>query len=118
MTPWNFLLVASGGAVGAVLRFVVSTLFASPVAVFPWGTLVVNVVGSGLIGLAAGLGVSGEWRLFLVTGVLGGFTTFSAFSLEAGVLWEKQWWLGVVYVGLTLVLGLGAFGVVWGVGRR
>ncbi|MBN8280463.1 MAG: fluoride efflux transporter CrcB [Gammaproteobacteria bacterium] len=94
----DLLLVAVGGALGSVLRFLVSgavqRAFAPASAVaasFPAGTLAVNVTGSLLIGVIAGLAearalVGPEARLLLVTGVLGGYTTFSAFSLETLLL--------------------------------
>ena len=69
------MIVATGGAIGSVLRYSVSLLLASP-----WGTLAVNVVGCLLIGVASEL--VGPARLLLVTGLLGGFTTFSAFGNE------------------------------------
>ncbi len=106
----SFLLVALGGALGSMGRYGVSLLaMASVGAAFPWGTLAVNMLGSGAIGVLAGLGLSGGARLFWVTGVLGGFTTFSAFSLEAALLWERAAWQGVAYVLASLGLGLGAF---------
>jgi fluoride exporter len=118
-SPLSLLLVALGGAAGSVLRYVVShaglVLFG---AGFPWGTLAVNIIGSALIGVFGALGISGEARLLLVTGLLGGFTTFSAFSLETGVLWERAPWLAVVYVAASVLGGLAAFGVCyWGVRR-
>ncbi len=119
MTPLNMLLVALGGATGSVLRFVVSTLAVEWLGGrFPWGTLAVNIVGSAAIGLAGGAGLAGEWRLLLVTGVLGGFTTFSAFSLETGLLFERAWWLAVLYVLASLTLGLAAFALCFWLGRR
>ena len=119
MTALNMLLVALGGAAGSVLRFVVSTLMVEWCGTtFPWGTLAVNVVGSAAIGVAGGAGLSGEWRLLLVTGLLGGFTTFSAFSLETGLLFERAWWLAALYVLASLVLGLAAFALCFWLGRR
>jgi fluoride ion exporter CrcB/FEX len=83
--PWPLLLVALGGATGSVLRYLVSMQAAVHLgAGFPWGTLAVNVLGSAAIGLLGGMGLGGAWRLLLMTGLLGGFTTFSAFSLETG----------------------------------
>ncbi len=83
------LLVALGSAVGGVARYWLSGLVAARVGeIFPWGTLVVNVVGSMLIGLFAGLHASArmpltpEVRSFLMIGAMGGFTTFSSFSLQ------------------------------------
>ncbi|MBO4963699.1 MAG: CrcB family protein, partial [Prevotella sp.] len=77
----NILLVAAGGAVGSVCRYLLSSVH---VASFPWGTLTVNVLGSLLIGLLAGLSgrgiLSPELKLLLVTGFCGGFTTFSTFA--------------------------------------
>lgn len=96
LSPATLLLVALGGALGATLR-VLSTALAARLlgAGFPWGTLFVNVVGGLAMGVAAGLlleraGASSP-RLapFLITGVLGGFTTFSAYSLDALTLLER-----------------------------
>ena len=64
------------------------------------------------------IALAGNPRLLLVTGMLGGFTTFSAFSLETGLLWEREWWLGVVYVAASLGLGLAAFGACFVLARR
>ena len=115
----SLLLVAVGGAAGSVLRYSVSVLLIELLGTgFPWGTLAVNVLGSAAIGALGGLGVGGEWRLLLVTGLLGGFTTFSAFSLEAGLLWQRAWWLSVVYVAASLALGLAAFAVCYWLARR
>jgi CrcB protein len=108
------LLVAAGGAAGSVLRHLVSLLAVAWLgAAFPWGTLAVNVIGSAAIGVLAGLGVQGELRLLLVTGLLGGFTTFSAFSLETGLLAERHWGLAALYVAASLGLGLAAFALGW-----
>jgi CrcB protein len=115
----SILLVAAGGALGSVLRYAVSVLMAASLgAGFPWGTLAVNVLGSTAIGALAGLGVEGGWRLLLVTGLLGGFTTFSAFSLEAALLWERAWWLALVYVLASVALGLAGFALGYGLLRR
>ena len=119
LTPWSLLLVAFGGAVGSVLRYVISMLAALHLsATFPWGTLAVNILGSGAIGLLAGVGIGGDLRLLLVTGLLGGFTTFSAFSLETGLLWERHPWLAVAYVAASLGCGLVAFALCLWAGRR
>lgn len=90
------LLVAAGGAIGSMARYLVTqgALWAMGPG-FPWGTLTVNVVGSLLMGLlVAALVLKGEDtaapRLFLATGVLGGFTTFSSFSLDVAQLWERR----------------------------
>lgn len=118
MSAASLALVALGGALGSVLRHLVSlgalALFG---AAFPWGTLAVNLLGSALIGVAGGLGLGGGWRLFVVTGVLGGFTTFSAFSLETGLLFERAPWLAALYVGATLAGGLCAFALAYMLAR-
>ncbi len=105
------LSVAAGGAVGAWLRFAAGRLIGGQA--FPYATLTVNVLGSLAMGLLAGWlarhGTGGEqWRLLLGVGVLGGFTTFSTFSLEIALLLERGA-LGqaALYVGLSLALGVG-----------
>lgn len=105
------LYVAIGGAAGAWLRFVVGRLVGF--SAFPWATLLVNVSGSFAMGLLAGWlarhGSGGEgWRLLLGVGLLGGFTTFSAFSLELGLMAERgQFVLAAVYASLSVVAGIG-----------
>jgi CrcB protein len=89
-----YLLVFIGGGLGAAARHAINRAGLALLGPgFPWWTLGVNVLGSFLIGLAAGLFGAMEtghnMRLFLTTGVLGGFTTFSAFSLDALTLWER-----------------------------
>jgi fluoride exporter len=90
------LLAATGGAIGAGARYLVTTWAVSLLgAAFPWGTLTVNVVGSFLMGVLVAaaeplLAGSGAARTFLATGILGGFTTFSAFSLDAHQLLERR----------------------------
>lgn len=95
--------VAIGGAIGAVLRYVTVASFGAP-----WAVLAVNVVGSFAMGVAFGV-LSARLSPFVMTGVLGGFTTFSAFSLDALKLWEAgQVGPAVLYVGGSVVLSLGA----------
>ncbi len=91
----HILLVAAGGAFGSVIRYLVGlwTLRTFGPS-FPWGTLTVNITGSFLIGVFAELiarkfGASADLRVLLITGVLGGYTTFSAFSLDAVTLFER-----------------------------
>ncbi len=105
------LSVAAGGAVGAWLRFVAGRLIgANP---FPYATLTVNVLGSLAMGLLAGWlarhGEGGEqWRLLLGVGVLGGFTTFSAFSLELALMIERGAMAqAAAYIALSLLGGVG-----------
>lgn len=102
----HLLLVALGGAIGAGARHLVNLSAMRLVATsgFPFATVIVNVVGSFAMGLAAGyFAFRGEGgmalRLFLTTGILGGFTTFSAFSLETVLLFERgQVGLAALYV--------------------
>lgn len=109
VTGTALLLVGLGGAVGSMLRYLVSmTAFTLLGAAFPWGTLVVNVVGSAVIGAVAAAGLDGQVRVLLVAGFLGGFTTFSAYSLETTVLWERSPPTAVVYAVLSVVLGVAA----------
>ena len=109
----TLLQVAAGGALGAVLRLGV-TLGMARVAGpgFPLGVLTVNVLGSFLIGVLVVLSFhrgADHLNPFLVTGVLGGFTTFSTFSLEALTLWERgAAGAAAAYVGLSVILSLAA----------
>lgn len=104
----RLLLVALGGALGSVMRYLTTLLAIRWLGTdFPWGTLAVNVVGSFLIGVVHELGsdalhVSPEARLFLATGVMGGLTTYSAFSYETARLMEGQAWASAwAYVVVT-----------------
>jgi CrcB protein len=84
----TYLFIALGGALGAVLRYVIAAG-----VVFPLGTLTVNVIGSFMMGLAFvwfSTKTAGQWPLFVMTGFLGGFTTFSAFSLDVLKLVEAE----------------------------
>lgn len=120
--------VAAGGAIGAVMRFLLVRWATHALPGFPWGTLLVNVAGSAAMGLAAVAlmerfpGAFGRWAPFLMTGVLGGFTTFSAFSLDALYLIERGRMAAAAgYVGgsvalsiLALWAGLAAGRSLWG----
>lgn len=103
----NYLLVFIGGGLGASLRHAVNMLCARSFGTaFPWGTFIINITGSTVMGLIAGYlafkgGASQHWRLFLMTGILGGYTTFSAFSLDAALLYER----GETGLALLYVLG-------------
>ncbi|KAA9010637.1 fluoride efflux transporter CrcB [Histidinibacterium aquaticum] len=107
------LQVALGGAIGAAARYLTGVGMARAFGVtgFPLGVLTVNVAGSFAMGiLAAALARRGLAHLnpFLMTGVLGGFTTFSAFSLEAVILWERgQAGQAALYVALSVILSIG-----------
>lgn len=88
--------VAAGGAIGATGRFLMGRLMLTVMGPgFPWGTLSVNILGSFLLGFIVNLmatrySLSHIWQGFLVIGVLGGFTTFSAFSLEVALMLQKN----------------------------
>jgi fluoride exporter len=103
----NYVLVFVGGGLGATLRHVINMTCARAMGTaFPWGTFIINITGSTVMGLIAGyLAFKGEasqpWRLFLMTGILGGYTTFSAFSLDAALLYER----GELGLALAYVLG-------------
>ncbi|MFC4727224.1 fluoride efflux transporter CrcB [Coralloluteibacterium thermophilus] len=107
-------LVALGGALGSAARFALSgwVLHHTVSWRFPLGTFVVNLAGCLAIGLLAGAGeryglFSAETRLLLMTGLLGGFTTFSAFGLETlHLLRRGEWLVAGSYVGLSVLLGL------------
>lgn len=96
-----YLLIALGGALGSVSRFALSGLIASQVGeTFPWGTMVINVLGSFVIGFFSTFTgpegrvlVGSNGRMFFMTGVLGGFTTFSSFSLQTLTLARDGEWL-------------------------
>jgi CrcB protein len=116
MTDLRMLLaVAAGGAIGSVARYLVgigsTRLFGLG---FPWGTLLINVAGSFLIGAFVELfalkwDLPQEARVFLTVGICGGFTTFSTFSLDAYVLMERgNGWLAAGYVVGSVVLSIGA----------
>jgi len=105
------LLVALGGALGATLRYLVTSWVQQRVDFFPWGTLAVNLLGSFLIGVVLELTVRGflssQARLFLAVGLLGGFTTFSSFSWETLALLEDGDVLpALLYAGGSLVVGI------------
>jgi CrcB protein len=112
---YHLVLVAVGGALGSGLRHLVNLaalrLFGPG---FPWGTLAVNVAGSLVMGLfvevlARRFGGSAELRLFVATGILGGFTTFSAFSLDVAVLYERGATVQALgYVAASLVVSIAA----------
>ncbi|WP_332686162.1 fluoride efflux transporter CrcB [Devosia sp.] len=111
---YPFLLVGAGGAIGAMARFGFASLFGRlwPMG-FPLATLLINIIGSAAMGIFIGLMArwlpawQSEARLFFAVGVLGGFTTFSTFSLDAIVLIERGDWLQAgAYVLLSVVLCL------------
>jgi CrcB protein len=111
----GFLIVFLGGGLGSALRHGVNLVAARMFGpTFPYGTLIINVAGSLVMGLIAEYfalkaGLPQRARLFLTTGILGGFTTFSTFSLEVAVLYERGQIAGAAaYVVASVVLGVGA----------
>lgn len=106
------LAIAAGGAIGSVLRhFAGKGALALFGASFPYGTLFVNVAGSFLMGIATGFfardGASPEMRAFVTVGILGGFTTFSTFSLDFVTLYERgDVSMAVLYTALSLILSI------------
>jgi CrcB protein len=101
----GYLVVFVGAGIGGSIRHGMNIWVARLMGThFPWHTFVVNIVGSLVMGLVAGWFIKhhgdGHLRLFLATGILGGFTTFSAFSLDAVLLWERHEYLvAAFYVG-------------------
>ena len=109
----SYLLVFVGGGLGATLRYLINVTCARTLGTgFPWGTFLINITGSTVMGLIAGyLALKGEasqpWRLFLMTGILGGYTTFSAYSLDAALLYERgEIGLAALYVLGSVVLSI------------
>jgi fluoride exporter len=111
----RLLLIGLGGALGSVLRFLTSVTAARWLGLdFPWGTLLVNVVGSFLIGVVQALAlgsplVPADVRLFVSVGILGGFTTYSSFSYETVLLldaraWHRAWLNVALTTGLCLAV--------------
>ncbi len=109
----NLLLVGLGGGIGSMARYLcqrwISVPFLHP---FPWGTFAVNMIGCLLIGIFWGLSFktfdgNESWKLFLMTGLCGGFTTFSAFSLEGiGLIREQKMLLFFLYAAGSVIGGL------------
>ena len=111
----SYLVVFAGAGIGGALRHGVNVASARLFGYgFPYGTLIVNVLGSFLMGVLAGYfllrtGAPQSVRLFLTTGILGGFTTFSAFSLDAALLMERHaYWSATAYALGSVILSLAA----------
>jgi CrcB protein len=112
----NVLIVAAGGALGAAARYTFASIVGRAwFASFPLATLLINIIGSLLMGVLVGVlartlpPMQNEIRLFVAVGILGGFTTFSAFSLDAITLIERGEWLSALaYALLSVVLSVGA----------
>jgi len=107
------IMAAAGGALGASGRYLVGVMATRLLGInFPWGTMIVNIVGSFMMGalvaaLALRFSVGNEVRAFLAIGVLGGFTTFSSFALDFVYLLErKQFLVGGVYLGVSVFVSV------------
>ena len=117
----GYLIVFLGGGVGAAIRHGFNGLGLRTMGPdFPYATLFINVTGSAIMGLIAGWFAfkgtdSSHWRLFLTTGILGGYTTFSAFSLDAALLYERgELGLSALYVIASVALSIvGLFAGLW-----
>ena len=115
MSPAVVAVTLAAGGVATVLRYLLSFALArsSKAESFPWAVLIVNAIGSGLggvvLGLAQASGVSEEVRLIILTGVCGGLTTFSTFSVETiQLVTHERWVAAIMNVGSNLVIGFSA----------
>jgi CrcB protein len=114
MTFIQILAVGSGGMLGSIARYIMTrTIDAKAGSLFPYGTLAVNVIGSFILGIifavaARKTGMDENWRLFFGTGVCGGFTTFSAFTLENFNLLQTRPLIAVTYMVVSVIAGIGA----------
>ena len=110
----NFLLVGLGGCLGSMLRYAAWHFIKSEN--FPAATLLVNILGSFIIGIIIGLsmkdaGFSQSWKVFLTTGICGGFTTFSAFSIENMLMLQNgKYLLSLAYISGSILFGIAAAG--------
>jgi fluoride exporter len=106
------LMIGIGGFIGTISRYLLSLLIQNKfLSTFPYATLGVNIIGCFLIGIVYALSDRGnvtvEWRLFLATGILGGFTTFSSFSNDTiSMLRDAQYGSALLYVGFSVFIGL------------
>ncbi|HEY1310160.1 MAG TPA: fluoride efflux transporter CrcB [Pseudolabrys sp.] len=109
----GYLIVFLGGGVGAAIRHGINLATARVLGTaFPYGTLLINITGSFIMGLVVAYfafkgDASQHWRLFLTTGILGGYTTFSAFSLDAALLYERgELGMAAVYVIASVAISI------------
>ena len=109
----TLLIIGSGSFIGGVARYIVSRFIQNGViSSFPFGTIVVNIIGCFLIGLIYGISergnmINAEWRIFLTVGFCGGFTTFSTFAYEnVSLLRDGNFFLFALYTSLSVFLGL------------
>jgi CrcB protein len=118
---YNLLLVVIGGGIGAGTRHLVNLGAMRLLGVnFPWGTMIINITGSFIMGafielVARRFGASNDLRMFVATGILGGYTTFSSFSLDFASLWERGAAVpALAYVLVSVVGGiLALFAAFW-----
>ena len=108
------LLIGLGSFLGGIGRYLLTIYIQNRFfSSLSYGTIIVNIIGCFLIGIIFGIAergnISSEWRFFLATGILGGFTTFSSFSYETISLFrEQQYWFAFFNVGMSIFLGLAA----------
>jgi CrcB protein len=120
----GYAIVFLGAGIGGMMRHAVNRVALALGSSFPWHTLAINITGCAVMGLAAGWfafrgQASADLRLFLTTGILGGYTTFSAFSLDAALLWERgEARAAAAYVVTSVVVSLIAVGAGLAVMRR
>jgi CrcB protein len=113
MNIYKLMLVGIGGFAGSILRYITVSFFQRYNLQFPLGTFTVNILGSFLLGTVVGWmiqrGENDSMRLLLITGVCGGFTTFSAFAFENVNLFEQKLAMtSIMYVSISVFLGIGA----------
>lgn len=115
----KYVYLAAGGTVGTLLRYWISFYLNS--TVFPAGTFIANISGSFVIGLLAGIGIDAmtpNVRLFAITGLLGGFTTFSSLSLESLTMFQNSQPIkGFLYLGGSCITGLLVAGIGFFLGK-
>jgi CrcB protein len=110
----TLLIIGTGGFIGSIFRYLVSKSVQEKfTTAFPFGTLSVNILGCFLIGVVLSWsergGLNADWRMFLATGICGGFTTFSAFSNETlALMRDGQWIYAGVYIAFSIITGLAA----------
>ena len=119
----TYIAVAIGGAIGALTRYGIGQYMLYKEALYPWGTIIVNVAGSLLIGLGMAYieghpHLSPMIKLLCVTGFLGGLTTFSTFIFESYILAEKGIWYMLGYMGGQILVGFSLCGLAFTIGKR